>query len=104
MPDGCASIYTRAGSAGHYMSFICTNTLKGAQTYIWGIQALGPKAFKQLGSGIVRKANTYELEATTANTVQQITVDGSSAAFTNGTFAGTEGYSGRPVEVQANYR
>ena len=90
MPDGCASIDTRAGSAGHYMSFICTNTLKGAQTYIWGIQALGPKMFKQLGSGIVRKANTYVLEATAANTIQQITVDGSSAAFTNGTFAGTE--------------
>jgi hypothetical protein len=90
MPDGCASIYTRASAAGHYTSYICTNTLKDVQTYVWGIQEIGLKTFKQLGSGIVRKANTYVLEATAANTIQQITVDGSSAAFTSGTFAATE--------------
>ena len=90
MPDGCASIYTRASAAGHYSSYICTNTLNGAQVYVWGIQEIGSKMFKQLGSGIVRKANVYVLEATAANTIQQITVDGSSAAFTNGALAATE--------------
>jgi len=94
MPDGCASIYTRAGAAGHYTSYICTNPLTGAQGYFWGIQEeIGLKTFKQLGSGIVRKANTYVLEATAANTTQQITVDGSSAAFTSGAFTATESVS-----------
>jgi hypothetical protein len=90
MPDGCASIYTRASAAGQFTSYICTNTLKGAQDYVWGIQEIGPRTFKQLGSGVVRKANSYLLEAATANTIQQITVDGSSAAFTSGAFASTE--------------
>ena len=40
MPDGCASIYTRASTAGHYSSYICTNTLNGAQVYVWGIRRL----------------------------------------------------------------
>jgi hypothetical protein len=90
MPDGCASIYTRASAAGHYSSYICTNTLNDVQVYVWGIQEIGLKTFKQLGSGIVRKADTYVLVATAANTIQQITIDGSSAAFTNGTLAATE--------------
>jgi hypothetical protein len=90
MPDGCASIYTRASAAGHYSSYICTNTLNDVQVYVWGIQEIGSKTFKQLGSGIVRKADTYVLAATAANTIQQITIDGSSATFTNGTLAATE--------------
>ncbi len=89
MPDGCVSIYTRASAGGHYTSYICTNTLQGVQDYVWGIQETSLTAFKQLGSGVVRKATAYLLEATTANAIQQITVDGSSAAFTSGAFAAT---------------
>jgi len=90
MPDGCASIYSRASAVGHYSSYICTNNLKGAEVYAWGIQETGLKGFKQLGSGVVPKAGTYVLKATAANTVQRITVDGSSASFTNGAFTATQ--------------
>jgi hypothetical protein len=89
MPDGCVSIYTRGSAAGHYTSFICTNDLKGAQIFAWGIEEIGSKTFKQLGSGFVQKADTYTLAATSANTTQQITISGPSAAVTDGTLAAT---------------
>jgi hypothetical protein len=93
MPDGCASIYTRSTSAGHYVTSICTNALPGAQTYVWGIQRVDSATFKQLALGTVPKANEYTLAATAANSTQQITIDGASASVSDAKFSATRSIS-----------
>ncbi len=89
MPDGCVSIYTRSSASGHYTTSICTNSLPGAQTYVWGIQRTEPTTFKQLTDGTVPKANKYTLDVAAVDATQQITVDGGSAAVSDTTFPAT---------------
>jgi hypothetical protein len=89
MPDGCVSINTRSSASGHYTTSICTNSLPGAQTYVWVIQRTEPTTFKQLTDGTVPKANKYTLGVAAVDATQQITVDGASAAVSDTTFPAT---------------
>jgi len=90
LPDGCVSIFTRAGASGHYNTSICSNTLPGAQTRIWGIQRTELTTSKQLNDGTVPEVNEYTLGAAAVGGTQQISVDGASAAASDTTFSATE--------------
>jgi hypothetical protein len=90
LPDGCVSIATRLSASGHYTTSICSNTVPGAQSYLWSIQRIEPTTFKQLTDGAVPKADDYTLGAAAVGGVQQITVDGASAAVSDTTFSATE--------------
>jgi hypothetical protein len=90
LPDGCVSIATRLSASGHYTTSICSNTVPGAQSYLWNIQRIEPTTFKQLTDGTVPKADDYTLGAAAVGGVQQITINGESAAVSDTTFPATE--------------
>ncbi|HEY5361451.1 MAG TPA: hypothetical protein VIJ82_27825 [Streptosporangiaceae bacterium] len=80
LPDGCVSIYTRSSAAGHYASSICAGTA-GTQARTWNIQRSRPAAGQWLlAIGALGVSAAFTLTATTENSVQQITINGATAA------------------------
>ncbi|MBV9380380.1 MAG: hypothetical protein JOY82_19530 [Streptosporangiaceae bacterium] len=86
--QGCVSIYTRATSAGHYSSGICSPGPAEART--WGIQRVGPGGRQwMLGFGTLGTSASYTLAASAEGADQQIIVDDETASGTDATFPGT---------------